>query len=901
MKPSHRRLIIAVLVSLHFSVSAATYYVDAGGTNPVPPYADWTTAATNIQDAINVAGSGDTVLVTNGIYQYGGYSSNGSNRVYVTSGVVVQSVNGPAVTTIAGYQVPGTTNGDNAIRCVFLAGGSMLSGFTLTSGATQTSQNGGGVLMQSSCVVSNCIINGNAAANDGGGINSGNNSSVNNCLISGNVAGNSGGGAYECVLNNCVVSSNNAEYGGGVGNCTVNDSLLTGNGNTNNTSGGAAYLGTLNNCTITGNFEHDFGATDGCTVNNCIIYYNNEFLASWSDCYGTRMTNSCALSFETAGSPVNCITNPPLFANPAGDFHLLPWSPCIDTGTNVFAPSGTDLDGIPRIVGAAVDMGCYENQNTNAVHYVSLSNAVPVSPFTNWLTAATNIQDAVDAASAGDFVVVSNGVYNYGASYVYLTMPNRVAVKQPMTVESLNGPGATSIAGVSALGIRCVYLTNGAVLSGFTLTNGSTMTSGDPIHEESGGGVWCEGSDAIVTNCIFVANNAPQFGGGAFQGTLLNCTFTNNQSSAGAGACSNIAINCIFTHNKAFLQGPNYGGGAYGCWLSNCLMVANVSLGSGACGGGAAFSTLTSCVVSNNGAGNSGGGVYLSIVNNSLISSNRAVGFGGGAYSNILSDCVLKNNLAANGGGASLSTLNNCTIVSNNATSVGGGVDSGTLNNCIVYHNNSPKIPDYPNDSRSIMNFCDAISELATNGIGNITNDPAFVNLAGEDFHLQSDSPCINSGNNSAVMSSTDFDSNPRVAGGTVDIGTYEFQSPASILSYAWAQQYGLPTDGSVDGEDLDGTGFTVYQDWIAGLNPTNPASVLAMMPPAPTNNASGITVTWQSVSNIIYFVQSATNLSAQPAFSSIQSNVVGQVGTTSYTDTTATNSGPYFYRVGVQ
>jgi len=109
-----------------------------------------------------------------------------------------------------------------------------------------------------------------------------------------------------------------------------------------------------------------------------------------------------------------------------------------------------------------------------------------------------------------------------------------------------------------------------------------------------------------------------------------------------------------------------------------------------------------------------------------------------------------------------------------------------------------------------------------------------------------------------------------------------------------------LPIDGSVDAVDSDGDSMNTWQEWVAGTNPTNALSRLVMEPVA-AGNGTGVTVKWQSVLARVYYLQRSTNLAQPSPFGSIQSNIFGQAGFTTFFDRSATNPVPYFYRIGIQ
>jgi hypothetical protein len=189
---------------------------------------------------------------------------------------------------------------------------------------------------------------------------------------------------------------------------------------------------------------------------------------------------------------------------------------------------------------------------------------------------------------------------------------------------------------------------------------------------------------------------------------------------------------------------------------------------------------------------------------------------------------------------------------------------------------------------------------LLSSGVGNFTNPPLFVDQAAGNLRLEPNSPCINSGLNAYAPAGLDLvDGHPRIVGSTVDVGAYEFQSPASVISYAWLEQYGLPIDGSVDFTDFDGDGLNTWQEWRCLTDPTNALSVLRLLSPSPTG--TNVTLRWQSVAGVSYFLERSTDLGAQPPFLPLATDIVGQADATTYLDINGVGSGPFFYRVGVR
>jgi len=769
---------ISKTTSIQVVENANILYVDVNNSGtPVSPYLSWSTAATNIQDAIDVADNGNIVLVAGGVYNSGSRPAGSgllNNRILVNKPITVQSASGPENTFIIGEPDPATfDNGPEAVRCAYIISGSVLSGFTLSNGYTQTTgdgndpRGGAGVLLRIGGIITNCVVEGNTASGYGAGVNCNHGGYVINCIIRNNITGAKGGGVLSDggeIHNSLIYGNYSGDLGGGIHcyapsiieNCTIIENSAKNNG------GGSS----------------ENGDTANSTFNNCIVYYNSALL---NPNRSASTYNYCCTTPDGTTGTGNISSEPKLLSMS----HIATDSPCIGAGEFIVA-YGVDIDGeawknspsigydevyanaitgslnvaistdknyaqtndvitfftdingklsgnkwtfgdgssaemnefkvtnswssvgeykvvltayngtYPAGVSNSITIHIVENAN---IHYADINNSgTPVSPYLTWATAATNIQDAIDVASDGEMVLVADGTYNSG-SYPGSASPlrNRVMIDKPITVQSVSGAKKTFIVGAAdpiTLGngsnaVRCAYLENDALLSGFTLLNGYTLYDGDPNTHRGGGGVLIRNS-GTVSNCIVEGNSAAGHGGG---------------------------ICC------------NHGGKIF-----NTVIRDN-------------FAPL-------------GGGVFCEDgeIRNTLISKNTAVNSGGICFYEI-------------------GSAYNCTIAANIAQTNIGGIyflNGGSVFNSIIYSNtdSATSITDDDNYGGVFTEIGYSCTTPLPDGTNNISGNPEFYPGS---FHPAELSPCINAGNNSFVTWDYDLDGNTRIYDVTVDMGCYEF------------------------------------------------------------------------------------------------------------------------------
>ena len=361
-------------------------------------------------------------------------------------------------------------------------------------------------------------------------------------------------------------------------------------------------------------------------------------------------------------------------------------------------------------------------------HYVAHNGQTPSGSFTDWNSAASNIQDAVNAATTNDTVLVGAGRYTVPPNATNYNGTNVVYINKPLTLSSSNGlPETTIIDGEGTnRGVATYYPVNSTysfIISGITISN--------CFATNTGGGVLFD--DSLI--------------GGEKHCALINCVIQNNVSAGTAGGVRCGTANNTYNYFAA----------------SNCVFRGNRAVGNGGAIAKEFYGSadICGCLIESNSA-QYGGGLYFNYgapqVSNCIIRCNTVTGtstaFGGGGVlvagvaGGWLRNCLIYNNVAYSGGGVAVRqttttfAIQNCTIVSNTASSQAGGIAVVTAANIavsdsIIYSNSSDIITvggSYAN-FYSTNNCTSSTNNLSAVGnTGNITKLSAVRGFRGAEF-----------------------------------------------------------------------------------------------------------------------------------------------------------------------
>lgn len=491
-------------------------------------------------------------------------------------------------------------------------------------------------------------------------------------------------------------------------------------------------------------------------------------------------------------------------------------------------------------------------------------------------TTYTNLQEAIDAAQAGDVIWVAEGTYyptrTFGnnsdtrcKSFImrdsitlyggFLGTESSIDVR-PMDHYATNYPSVLSgdfanTPDVATDNSYHVVYCNGitdVTLDGFSISGGYANRNAYEA-EMKGGGAYL-GARCHLQNCTIENNTAMRSGGGVWvssTATLSNCYLTGNSvtaaNSSGGGAffenrgydISVAATNCVFEENSCAATltsttSTQYGGGAVASGqntiFEGCYFIVNSCTTNGGaitCSNG---NTFNYCEFHLNQAA-SGAAIY------------------GGTSSNLLtSNCLFTNNEATSNGGAIFVSGNscraiNCTFASNTATNGGAvyGTSGFTLFNSIVWNNGSDTDNQVAGSS-SVTCMYTAIQGVAATGEGNLnvtTEEIDFISpcsvlgvptdendlneVLTANYNISAISVCKDTGNLGTLYLSgyhfpdIDLNGEERVVGSAIDLGCYENSCENIAPEFTWT------IVDTTYNDDVPGTGTVTIEFTITNYN----------------------------------------------------------------------------------
>lgn len=294
-------------------------------------------------------------------------------------------------------------------------------------------------------------------------------------------------------------------------------------------------------------------------------------------------------------------------------------------------------------------------------------NAAGANDGTSWANSYTNLQDALDAATAGEQIWVAAGTYRpegptpdsshfialipvklYGGFAGTETLLSQRDLNSNLTILSgdiLNDDTQGDFIQNRSDNAHHVLIINAgeieSVIDGFTIKGGTTkldissyvLTAADiPYNRWSGGGLHVYKSTVIARNLIFEDNDGSRGSGFYAQGgghatnslTLENVIFRNNDGYNGSGgffaAVNHLALkDCVFSNNIGFQGGGLFLSGSHAT-VEDCSFTGNSATYGGALN---SFNGPTSLIT------------HPTVeIRNTLFSENSSIAQGGAVFIN---------------------------------------------------------------------------------------------------------------------------------------------------------------------------------------------------------------------------------------------------------------------------